>query len=100
MGEDKLLAALPPPYDLVKLDIEGAEYDFVRSYGAICRAARAMVVEWHATSASDPRVEELRTMLSQHGLSRAIPIRPQRIASAGGPFVASGLELFLRESNR
>ena len=97
IAEAALMEALPPPYDLVKLDIEGAEYAFVRDYPAVCRAARAMVVEWHARSADDGRVASLRRDLLAHGFARSTALRAVRERGEGGEGAASGLELFWRK---
>ena len=33
--QDEIIAALPPPYDLIKCDIEGAEWDLIEHYQEI-----------------------------------------------------------------
>ena len=91
-----LLAALPPPYDLVKVDIEGGEYDFVRHYGQICRAARALVMEWHVPSVADGRLAELRSALQVLGFARRVVLREARAGAGEGPLAVTGLDLFLR----
>lgn len=45
---DEILKYFPPPYDLVKVDIEGAEIDFLTNYGPILENASCLVVEWHS----------------------------------------------------
>lgn len=97
IDEAALLAALPPPYDLVKVDIEGAEYDFVRAYPQICRATRACLVEWHAPAPDAPHRNELIQALRAHGLTRHITLHLPRRAFDQGPLAWNGLELFLRE---
>lgn len=92
----EIVAQFPPPYDLVKVDIEGAEYDFVRHYGELCRGARAMVVEWHAESEHADRVTELRGNLRRLGLVRSRILREPRRSSQTGPLAVTGVELFVR----
>ena len=89
-------ARSPGPYDLVKLDVEGAEYAFVRHYAGICRAARALVVEWHAPAVQSPMVAELRERLAACGLVRVRALRLPHCASEPSAMAASGLELFTR----
>lgn len=96
--EAAILATLPAPYDLVKIDIEGAEYDFVRAYPQICRGARALVLEWHAPTERDARREELAQTLRAHGLTRCATLRAASHGGAGGALAWSGLELYLREN--
>jgi FkbM family methyltransferase len=95
---DQIRAALPPPYDLVKLDIEGGEYEFVHHYEPICRETRALVLEWHAPTPTDPRVGQLRERLRSFGLVHSWPLREPVVAPVAGPLAATGLELFSRES--
>jgi FkbM family methyltransferase len=44
----KILRAMPPPYDLIKVDIEGGEYDFLQHYGDVLSATRNLILEWHS----------------------------------------------------
>jgi FkbM family methyltransferase len=46
--EADILSQMPPPYDLVKMDIEGAEYDFFICYAGILSQARHLIFEWHS----------------------------------------------------
>lgn len=100
IDEATLLAALPPPYDLVKIDIEGSEYDFVRAYPTICASARTCVIEWHAPTADAPALAELVRTLHTHGLTRRITLRPGARCLTHGPRSFSGLDLFLRADAR
>src|SRR5207244_655317 len=45
---ENLTALLKPPYDLVKVDIEGAEHDFLTSYEPILQNTRHLLLEWHS----------------------------------------------------
>lgn len=48
LGADEILRLLPPPYDLVKLDIEGGEYDFFTAYQPVIAQTNALLLEWHS----------------------------------------------------
>ncbi len=39
---------LPPPYDLIKCDIEGSEWDFLTYYPDILRKTQYLLLEWHS----------------------------------------------------
>lgn len=45
---DRILQVLPPPYDLVKVDIEGGEFEFLRHYRRLLDQARYLLCEWHS----------------------------------------------------
>jgi hypothetical protein len=97
LSDGDLQRAFPPPYDLIKVDIEGAEYDFVARYPGVCAAARALVVEWHAPSAEDGRVAGLCRELAARGFAQSAVLRPPHRAAG----VLTGLELFWRpDANR
>lgn len=44
---DAIIKGFPPPYDLIKVDIEGAEQDFFHAYREVLAAARFLLIEWH-----------------------------------------------------
>ena len=52
--------------DLLKIDIEGAEYDFVAQYPELLKQVRRLMIEIH--SAPDSRQSELRVSLERAGL--------------------------------
>ena len=54
------------PIDLIKLDIEGSEFDFIKSYTALLRRTRVLVVEFHSDFGN---VSEAIKNLSELGLS-------------------------------
>ena len=96
--EHDLSTRLQPPYDLIKLDIEGAEYAFVQAYRSLCTSTRAIVIEWHGKTAEDPRIPALRETLRTYGLDRVIVLRsPKPVCTDGS---VTGLELFLRTPRR
>ena len=37
----------PPPYDLIKCDIEGGEWDLVNHYEMILKETQFIIIEWH-----------------------------------------------------
>lgn len=44
---DRIVELISPPYDLVKVDIEGSEHDFIGHYRPVWSAARHLVLECH-----------------------------------------------------
>jgi FkbM family methyltransferase len=66
----QLLERFPPPYDLIKVDIEGAEVDFLTHYEPVWRESRQVLLEWHADSLGSAGVEGLRRRLRDGGFPR------------------------------
>ena len=48
LNETAIMQALPPPYDLIKLDVEGGEYHFLRHYPQLLARTRHLLFEWHS----------------------------------------------------
>jgi FkbM family methyltransferase len=60
--------------DLLKVDIEGAEYEFARAYPDLLRRAKAMVIEIH--DQPEKRVEAIHRAFEEAGLQlRSKPLR-------------------------
>lgn len=45
---EEILQALTPPYDLIKCDIEGSEWDFIENYPEILEKSKYLLMEWHS----------------------------------------------------
>jgi FkbM family methyltransferase len=74
---DKILEAFPPPYDLIKVDIEGAEFDFLADYGPVLQQAKHLLLEWHSWQTG-----------SGQGADGALPQIEAAAQQAGFGFVA------------
>ena len=48
IDQNAILQIIPPPYDLIKIDVEGGEYDFLLAYDKILQSASYLVIEWHS----------------------------------------------------
>jgi FkbM family methyltransferase len=74
------------PCDLLKMDIEGSELDFLKNEPAFVKRARAILVEWHKWRVTLP---ELEAFLTEQGF------RLKKITSEDANF---GTALFVRVS--
>jgi hypothetical protein len=92
-----LMSLFPPPYDLIKIDIEGSEHAFVTAYEAVLAQARAVLLEWHSWHAGGGGAAQLRADMGARGFRLAADLTgPQPVVEgplAGG---TTGLDLFLR----
>jgi FkbM family methyltransferase len=48
LREAELVEKLEPPYDLIKCDIEGSEWDFLNNYQNLIMASKYLLLEWHS----------------------------------------------------
>jgi len=53
LTEADIIKAFPPPYDLIKADIEGAERYLLENYESILEEARYLVLEWHPSAGEE-----------------------------------------------
>jgi FkbM family methyltransferase len=67
-SQDYLMSVLPPPYDLLKIDIEGAEVPFFENYQALISKAHAVIVEWHSWNAANMSSTMFSERLARCGL--------------------------------
>jgi FkbM family methyltransferase len=90
-----LTQTFPPPYDLVKVDIEGAEYDFATNYDAVLEATRAVLIEWHSAGDETLQVAKLCAELHRRGFGPPIEVRAKRQTNTVET-TSTGLLLFIR----
>lgn len=48
LKQSEVIEALPPPYDLIKCDIEGSEFEFILHYPELLKNAKFLILEWHS----------------------------------------------------
>jgi FkbM family methyltransferase len=48
LQEAELVKKLEPPYDLIKCDIEGSEWEFLNNYQNLLTASKYLLLEWHS----------------------------------------------------
>ena len=92
-----ILSALPPPYDLVKIDIEGAEVEFVESYKDVYTQASAILMEWHSNDREGSAAAPLRATLEAAGFVFVKDLRPMRVLQLKDGWYSSGVQLYSRK---
>jgi FkbM family methyltransferase len=95
---EEILAALPPPYDLIKIDVEGAEADFIEAYRAVHAHAAAILMEWHSPDKEGSSEKDLRKLLEASGFSFVRELRPRRELQLNGGWFSAGVQLYRRAS--
>ena len=92
----EILAALHPPYDLIKIDVEGSEADFLEAYSEVYTSAAAILMEWHSRDKKGSREESLRKTLEASGFYLARDLRPRRVLQTDTGWLSSGTQLYRR----
>ena len=60
---------LKPPYDLIKCDIEGSEWDFLEHYKPIIRESKTIIMEWHSWHAGGGGFAQIESKIKELGFS-------------------------------
>ena len=80
----EILQALPPPYDLIKCDIEGSECDFVGHYPEILQKSKYLLMEWHSWHSGDGGFPQIEKKLIEIGFQIMKSSSPQKAVGRDG----------------
>jgi FkbM family methyltransferase len=89
-----ILEAFPPPYDLIKVDIEGAEFTLIEHYGDVLRQARSLLVEWHSWDIEGTGEARLCDLLGRRGFERTAVIQERKHHLVDGNSLTTGCHLY------
>ncbi|HLK16375.1 MAG TPA: FkbM family methyltransferase [Fimbriimonadaceae bacterium] len=67
LTEAEILEALAPPYDLIKVDIEGGEFDFLTAYTELLSHTNRLILEWHSWHCGGGGWASIEELLGQRG---------------------------------
>ena len=90
-----IMRQLAPPYDLVKIDVEGAEYDFLLSYKDILSSTSALIIEWHSWHRGGGSQLQIQSMVESYGFRLQKVLQPPKSCSPSGR-ESVGVLLFTR----
>lgn len=90
----QIIDALPPPYDLVKIDIEGGEYDFLMSYKSILDRSRFLLMEWHSWHPGGGGQKQLEQMTKSAGFELLLEVQHAHDVYVDGQPQQCGISLY------
>ena len=82
--ETEFLSEYPPPYDLIKCDIEGAEWDFMQNYDSIIRKTNYLLLEWHSWHSGGNGFPRLENKLKELGFKITKKTSPESASGRDG----------------
>jgi len=83
-SQEDLLLSLAPPYDLIKVDIEGMEHEFFSNYDRIIRASSYLLVEWHSWHTGGGGASQICKLAEAQGLKLILePVAPHTVQVDG-----------------
>jgi FkbM family methyltransferase len=92
-------AAFAPPYDLVKLDVEGAEFFFLRDFAPVLVETRYLLFEWHSWQPGGGGREELLRMVAEKGFDMIGELHGEREVPHRGGVGRAGVVLLKNRRN-
>jgi FkbM family methyltransferase len=69
IDQETILQVIAPPYDLVKIDVEGGEYDFLAAYDKILQSTSYLIIEWHSWHRGGGSGEQILKLAQDCGFS-------------------------------
>ena len=94
----RILELLPPPYDLIKVDIEGGEHDLLTGYQEVLKHTGTMLFEWHSWHGGGGGLPQLRRLAADLGFTRQQEFKTPHQAPAQGTDAECGVLLLQRET--
>jgi len=92
LDQTAMLKTFAPPYDLIKVDIEGAEFEFMQNYPEVLKQTQHLCIEWHSWHAGGGGVSQITQLAEAQGFKVAAEIQPARTIPNGAQ---TGVLLFL-----
>lgn len=77
LSETDFMENLEPPYDLIKCDIEGSEWEFVNNYKNLIKKSKYLLLEWHSWHEGGggfPQIEKLLNSLDFRVICSSEPV--------------------------
>jgi FkbM family methyltransferase len=96
----EILKQFPPPYDLLKVDIEGAEFELVKHYGEILENSTHVLIEWHSWDAEASGESRLRQALEQRGFGLLQVLQERKHFKVEGRHLTAGCHLYQNRAER
>jgi hypothetical protein len=94
-----IMASLPPPYDLIKLDVEGGEFEFLVHYKDVLREAKHVVIEWHSWHRGGGSAAQIQQLAEEQGFQLLRVIQPPKPCQGTLAGHQVGVLLFGRDLN-
>ena len=86
---------MPAPYDLVKVDMEGAEFELLSHYPRLLSQTRYLCLEWHSWHAGGGGAAQIQKLVENSGFRLVEELQPARNLRDGG---ATGVWLFINSN--
>lgn len=84
LKEEEILETSPSPYDMIKCDIEGSEWEFINQYPHILQVSKYLLMEWHSWHQGGGGFAQISEKLSEMHYEIIRTSSPENAASNEG----------------
>jgi FkbM family methyltransferase len=94
LTEADLVEQLEAPYDLIKCDIEGSEWEFLNDFQNLITASKYLLMEWHSWHSGGGSLPQIEKKLTDFGFQTIKSSPPQKAIGKDGEvglFLATNL---------
>ena len=81
LSENDLMENLEPPYDLIKCDIEGSEWEFLNNYQTLIKKSKYLLLEWHSWHYGGGGFSQIENLL--HSLDFGVHCSSEPVPAVG-----------------
>ena len=81
LSENDLMENLEPPYDLIKCDIEGSEWEFLNNYQTLIKKSKYLLLEWHSWHDGGGGFSQIEKLL--HSLDFGVQCSSEPVPAVG-----------------
>ena len=91
LDQQTVMSLLSPPYDLIKIDVEGSEFDFLTSYQDILKSTKYLILEWHSWHSGGGGAAQINELVQPQGFKLIAEPSPPRSVTIRGKSEQCGL---------
>jgi FkbM family methyltransferase len=84
ISENDLMDNLEPPYDLIKCDIEGSEWEFLTYHTDVLRKTQYLLLEWHSWHSGGGGFPQIENKITSLGFQIIKSSSPQKALGRDG----------------
>ena len=96
LSSESILSRLKPPYDLIKMDVEGAEFRFLEDFPEILKDTQALLLEWHGWGSDTDAEERIQALTAKLGFKPPIVLKERECYHSTAGELYAGNHLYLR----
>ena len=68
LQQNSIEKSFPGPYGMIKIDIEGSEWEFLNNYDSLIKQTNYLLIEWHSWHNGGGGVEQIKKKIESLGL--------------------------------